>query len=134
VAVLGLEHAGRNAGRVIVAGLFGELMHLQPARGLEVEHEDLRLQQRGRDPLAFAGNVALQQRGQNAHGAEKSGAKISDRNADPHGPWPEGRDRHQAAHALRDLVEARPFGVRPVLAEAGNTGEHDALLIFLSDS
>jgi hypothetical protein len=33
-------------------------------------------------------------------------------------------DRHQAAHALGDLVEARPLGVRPVLAEAGNTGEH----------
>ena len=34
--------------------------------------------------------------------------------------------RHQAAHALRDLIEARPLGIRPVLAEAGDAGEHDA--------
>ena len=30
--------------------------------------------------------------------------------------------RHQAAHALRDLIEARPVGVRAVLAEAGDAG------------
>ena len=31
------------------------------------------------------------------------------------GPWPgQAGDRHQAAHALRDLVEARPVGVGAV--------------------
>jgi hypothetical protein len=40
-------------------------------------------------------------------------------------------DRHQPAHALGDLVEARPLGVRPVLAEAGNAAEHDALVDLL---
>src|SRR5262245_65337881 len=42
----GLEHAGRDAGRVIVAGLLGHLAADQPAGALGVEHEDLRLQQR----------------------------------------------------------------------------------------
>ena len=46
VAVGGLEHAGRDRGRMIVAGLLGDLLGDQPARRLEVEHEDLRLQQR----------------------------------------------------------------------------------------
>ena len=31
-------------------------------------------------------------------------------------------DRHQAAHALSDLVEARPRGVGPGLTEPGNAG------------
>ncbi len=59
------------AGRVIVAGLLRHFLHLQPARRLEVEHEDLRLQQRGGDPLAFAGDLALEQRGQDAERAEQ---------------------------------------------------------------
>ena len=64
--------------------------------------------------------------------AEQSRRKVGDRNADPHRAAA-GRagDRHQPAHALRDLVEARPLGVRPVLAEAGNAGEHDALVDLL---
>src|SRR5256885_1372248 len=44
VAVAGLEHAGRDAGRMVVPGLLGDLPGVEPARGLEVEHEDLRLQ------------------------------------------------------------------------------------------
>src|SRR5256885_4838026 len=38
----------------------------------------------------------------------------------------EPRYRHEAAHALRDLVEARPVAVRPVLPEAGYAREDDA--------
>ena len=45
VPVFGLEHAGRNAGRMIVAGLFCHFAIDEIARSLEVEHEDLRLQQ-----------------------------------------------------------------------------------------
>ena len=37
----------------------GNLAGHQPARGLEIEHEDLRFQQRGVDVAAFAGLLAL---------------------------------------------------------------------------
>ena len=58
---------------------------------------------------------------------EQAGAEIGDRNADAHRPLPrQAGDRHQPAHALGDLVEARPVGIRPVLAEAGNAGIDDA--------
>ncbi len=58
---------------------------------------------------------------------EQSGAEIGDRNADADRPLPrQAGDRHQPAHALRDLIEARPIGIRPVLAEAGNAGIDDA--------
>ena len=61
-----------------------------------------------------------------------AGGEIGDRNADTHrAAARRAGDRHQPAHALRDLVEARPLGVRPVLAEAGNAGEHDALVDLL---
>jgi hypothetical protein len=51
------------------------------------------------------------------------------------GPWPgKAGDRHQAAHALRDLVEARPLDVRPVLAEAEMLARMMRGLILLSDS
>jgi len=45
IAVGSLEHAGRNRGRVIIASLFRDVFFHQPARGLEIQHEDLRLQQ-----------------------------------------------------------------------------------------
>jgi len=38
---------------MIVAGLPRDFTFDQPARGLEIEHEDLRLQERRRDVLAF---------------------------------------------------------------------------------
>ncbi len=126
VAVAGREHAGRDAGRMIVAGLLGYVVIDQPARRLEVQHEHLRLQQRGLDPLALARVLALEQRDQNALRREQAGAQIGDRDADPHGALPgQAGDRHQPAEPLRDLIEPRPFGVRAVLAEAGDAGEHD---------
>ena len=72
-------------------------------------------------PLAFAGNLALEQRGQDAHGAEQARGEVGDGNADPHRAFA-GRagDRHQPAHALRDLIEARTLVIGAVLAEAGN--------------
>ena len=108
VAVRGLEHAGRDAGRMVVAGLLGDFLLHQPARGLEVEHEDLGLQQRGLHPLALARDLALEQRGEDAHGAEQAGGEVGDGNADPHRAFARrAGDRHQPAHALRDLIEAR---------------------------
>ena len=69
-AVAGFKGAGGDAGRVIVAGLAGDFAAHGPARGLEIEHEDLRLQQRGVNPLALAGIFALQQGDENALGGE----------------------------------------------------------------
>src|SRR5215213_8891292 len=127
VAVGGLEHAGRDRGRVVVAGLLGDVLFHQPARGLEIQHEDLRLQERGLHPLALAGNVALQQRGENTHGAEQPGGEVGDGDADPHRALARrAGDRHQPAHALRDLIEARPLVVGAILAEAGDAAIDDA--------
>src|SRR5262245_34016022 len=71
VAVAGAKHAGRDRGRVVVARLLRHLALHQPARGLEVEHEDLRLQQRGLHPLSLARALALEQRDQHAVRAEQ---------------------------------------------------------------
>ena len=52
--------------------------------------------------------------------------QIGHRNADAHRPTPgHPGDRHQPAHALRDLVEARTVAIRPVLPEAGDAGIDD---------
>jgi hypothetical protein len=59
--------------------------------------------------------AALQQRDQDALSGEDAGAQVGDRNADPHGPVAgQAGHGHQAAHALRDLVEARPRRIGPV--------------------
>jgi len=117
------EHAGRHHGRVVVAGLARDLAFVQPARRLEIQHEDLSLEQRGLDPLALARDLAFEQRHQDALGAEDAGGQIGDRDADPHraaAGFP--GDRHQPAQPLRHLVEARPVAIGPVLAEARDAG------------
>ena len=121
VAVGGLVDAGRRAGGMIVAGLLRNLTGHQPARGLEIEHEDLRLQQRGLDLLALAGFFALQQRRENAERCEQAGAQVRHRDSGPHRTLPrQAGDRHQPAHALGDLIEAGAIGVRPGLSESGD--------------
>ena len=65
----------------------------------------------GRDVLALLRLLALEQRHQDAERAEQAGAEIGDRDADAHRPLAQAGDRHQPAHALRDLVEARPVGI-----------------------
>src|SRR5712672_2514606 len=127
MAVGGLEHSGRDAGRVIVARLLGDLALDQIARRLEVEHEDLGLQQRCLDVLALARLLALQERGENTHRAGQSGRQVGDRDADPHRPLAgQAGDRHQPAHALGDLVEARPRRIGAALAEARDAAIDDA--------
>ena len=75
----------------------------------------------------FAGLFTLEQRHEDAERAEKPGGEIGDRDADAHRPLPgHAGDRHQPAHALRDLVEAGPVAIGPVLAEAGNAGVDEA--------
>ena len=84
VAVAGREHAGRDRGRMVVAGLLGDLALHQPARGLEVEHEDLRLDQRGVDPLALAGALAIVEREDDRLGQQQARGQVGDRDADAH--------------------------------------------------
>ena len=55
---------------MIVAGLLGDFALNQIARGLEVEHENLRLQQRCRDVLALVGLFPFEKRHQNADRGE----------------------------------------------------------------
>ena len=67
------------------------------------------------------------QRDENAHRAEDPGRQIGDRNADAHRPLPrQAGNRHQPAHALRDLVEARAVAIRPALPETGDAGVDQA--------
>jgi hypothetical protein len=111
---------------MVVAGLLGDLAAHQVAGRLEVEHEDLRLQERGLHPLALARAGPLLQRDQDAERAEEAGGEVGQRNSDAHRPLAgQAGDRHEAAHALGDLVEARPRAVGAVLAEAGDAGVDD---------
>ena len=127
MAVASAIDAGRDRGRMVVAGLLRHLAVHQPARGLEVEHEELRLQQRRLDPLAAPRLLALDDGDGDAVRAEDAGAKVGDRDADAHRALAgQSGDRHQPAHALRDLVESRPQAVRPVLAVAGDAGVDEA--------
>ena len=104
---------------MIIAGLSWHLMAYRPTRRLEVQHGDLCREQIALHPLALAGLLTLQKRHQNAHCTKDAGGEVGNRNADAHGPLSrKSGDRHQPAHALRDLVEAGTFAVRPVLTEA----------------
>ena len=103
----------------MVALLRGHHAVDRPARGLQVHHRDHRLEQRRRDPTAFARAHALVQGGEDADGEIQARREIRHRNADP------GRRRarhaghaHEPAHALCDLVDAAALRVRAVLAEA----------------
>ena len=127
VAVLGLEDAGGDAGGMVVPGLRRHLLAHQPARGLEVEHGELRFQQRGVHPLALPGGLALDERHENALGEEDARAEIGDGDAHAHRPLAgNAGDGHEAAHALGDLVDAGPVAVRPALPEAGDAAVDEA--------
>src|SRR5262249_58472651 len=123
VAVGRLEHPGRNAGRMVVARLPRDLLAERPARRLEVEHADHRFQQRGVHPLTAAGALALEQCDENAVREEHAGGEVGDGNADAHRTVTgKARDRHEAAHALRDLVVTGTVAIRARLAEARDAG------------
>ncbi|MNT72095.1 hypothetical protein D3C72_2106630 [compost metagenome] len=79
------------------------------------------------DPLAFARGLPLEQSDENTQRGVQAGAGVGDREPGTHRPLAgQPRHRHQPAHALYDLVEARPPGVGPLLAEAGNARQDDA--------
>ena len=78
-------------------------------------------------PLALARGLALDQRDQNALRQEDSRAQVRDRNPDSHRALARNAgDRHQAAHALGDLVDARAIAVRAGLAETRDAAVDDA--------
>src|SRR6266851_1686982 len=65
--------------------------------------------------------LTLDEREQNTHRAEHSRADVGDCDTDAHGALAgQSRNRHQAAHPLRDLIYARAVAVGTVLAEAGD--------------
>src|SRR4051794_16451694 len=101
-----------------IAFLARNIVLHEPARRLEVEHEELRLDQRGVNPLPLAALLALQQRQHNAVREQDARGGVVDRNPDPHRPLPrQAGDRHQAPHALRDLIDTGAALIRPVLPE-----------------
>ena len=62
-------------------------------------------------------------------------SKVSNRDADAHRPAAGlAGDRHQPAHALRDLVDAGARRVRAALAEARDRAVDDCGLIFATVS
>ena len=114
---------------MVVAGLLGHFMLDGPARGLEVEQRDHRVEQRHLDPLALARFLAFEQRGHDAQRAVEACRRIRHRTAGAHRAAARlAGDRHQPAHALGHLVETRALGIGAALAEAGNAGEDDLLV------
>ncbi len=112
---------------MVVAGLLRHLALDQPARGLEVEHEDLRFDQRGVNPLALAGTLAIVEGEDDALGQQQARGEVGDGNADTHRPAAGlAGDRHQATHALGDLVDAGARRIGAALAEAGDRAVDDA--------
>src|SRR5882757_929196 len=129
VAIASGKHAGRYAGRVVVAGLARHVFRDKPTRRLEIQKRDLCPKQRRLDPLTLAGNFAFQQSDQNSHSAENPGAEIRNWNTDAHRTLARKTGyRHQPAHALGDLVKTRTLAIGSVLTEAGNGPIDDALV------
>src|SRR5437879_3068213 len=127
VAVAGRKDARWNAGGVIVAGLACDFSGDQPARGLEVQHEQLRLEQTGRYPTTDAGPRPLDQGHRDTQRQERARHKIVNRYADAHRSLA-GRtgDRHEPAHSLSDLIDTGAVAVGAILAEAADTAVYDA--------
>ncbi len=79
------------------------------------------------DPLPLARLLALEEGDGHAICGEDAAAEIGDRDADAQRTVPrQSRDRHEPAHALRDLVEAGTIGVGSGLAETGDAGVDQA--------
>ena len=78
-------------------------------------------------PLSLAGALAFVKRQQYALRQVQPGRQVRNRDADPDRPLPrQAGNRHEAPHALRDLVHARPVAVGAGLAEARYRAIDDA--------
>ena len=75
----GGEHAHRDVHRVVVAGLARHLAIHQEAAGLEVQHEDLRFQQRGVDIAALARALPVVELHHHAERQQVAGGQVVDR-------------------------------------------------------
>ena len=78
-------------------------------------------------PLAFAGTLAVEQSEHDTVGEQQARGGVVDCDSDPHRALPGmAGDRHEASHALGDLVDAGPAGIGPVLPKAGDAAIDDA--------
>src|SRR6185312_5325018 len=110
-----------------IAFLRRNLLVHGPARRLKIQQRKAGLDQRGLHPAALARDLAIEQRDQNPLREERAGHDVGDGDADT--DWPLAGNAghgHDAAHALRDLVDRGPRRIGAVLAEAGNAAIDDA--------
>ena len=110
VTVGGREDAGWNAGRVVVASGDRHLAVLQIARGLEVQHLDLRLQQARWSPTGPRPEVSRSSSASRMPWAQNMPAReVGDGDAGAHQGLAadQAGDRHDAAHALGDSGRSR---------------------------
>src|SRR5438445_12731381 len=79
------------------------------------------------DPLTLAGALPVEQCEHNSVGQQQPCRGVVDGDADAHRALPGvPGNGHQPAHALGDLVDAGPAGVRSVLAKPGDAAIDDA--------
>ena len=116
---------------MVIARLAWNLFVHQPTHDLEVHHPHLRLQQRGLHPLAFTRFFALKQRNQGTNRTEQARCQIRNRDAGTHRTATGLTGyRHDAAQALRDLIQTRPINIRTVLPKARYACQDDARVHF----
>jgi hypothetical protein len=80
---------------------------------------------------ALAALLAPVQSGKDRNCRVQSREEVDDRDPDPHRLAAGlavglAGDAHQPAHTLDDVIVAGAVGVRPILAEAGDRGDHEA--------
>src|SRR5262250_3150811 len=78
-------------------------------------------------PFALARDLTLQQGHQDALGQKDARAEVRNGDANPHWALPGNTgDRHQATHALGNLVHTRAIPIRTALPKAGDAAVDDA--------
>ena len=108
---------------MVIAGLARDFAIHQPARGLQIQHEDHGFQQAGMHIAALAGFLPLEQRHHDGQGQQIPRGQIHKGNARAHRPTTRlTGDGHHPAHALGDLIHASAFPIRPGLTKAGDGG------------
>jgi hypothetical protein len=135
IAVGGGKKPHRGIGGMVVAFLRRHLLVHGPARGLKIQQRDAGLDQGSLHPAAFTRDFAIEQRDQDALRQEGARHDVGDGDADADRALARNsRHRHDATHALRDLVDRGPRGIGAVLAEAGNAAIDDARIAPMDGS
>ena len=126
-AVARAEATRRRRERMLVARGPGAPAALEVHARAPRQHADRGLEQRGVDELAAPGPLAREQRELDAVRREDPREQIRDRDPDARRAALVGAgEAHQAAHGLRDRVEAGAARVRAVGAEARDAAHHEA--------